>query len=919
MHFIHMKIFILQVCIQHFSDELIIKESSFIDSATGNIIKVPLSHYKLKDGAVPSIFDGCPSYMTKNIKCRETRDEKLKNAEMRNMNIAITESLKSNEEYKKNHFFSDYGEFRNLLKGMNIDSFWFLHELSDKTCFTAIDFVPCPIVKFSIVIYHNLNVEVFAKNVKLRNIGKFNFPFSLSSVNELEELLHEVKSYHVDKNDCNEIVDLIHELLNQLKEHVSNEKINAIEFLDEQISLLLVQKNLLRYSSELLIFCSLLHSISPHSYKFFRDSNQLTLPHPSTIERLCSSFHLDPKIEQSEENFLLYARNKFQYLKPNEILTSLMIDEIHLKPYFDYKGGNVAGKSANNEKAANAAYVFMLHSFLSDFSDVVHVLPVNNINADFLHEFVKKVILGLEEIGYRVISVSSDNNSLNGKAMSLFSIPNKLSIVYPHPADPKRPLFFIFDPVHIFKCIRNNWINQKNGQNMYFPDFDDYSKTKTACFQTIKNIHSLEEGQLLKYAYGISVKALCPTSMERQNVRLVAQIFNDHVVEGLRKVGNQTNEPHCSDTADFIEIILKWWKIMNVKSLFKGTHKRDKFMEPLTSNLNDEKRIFLHKFLNWLDAWKAAKYDSGFLTRETYTALSHTTHAVLELCDYCTNELGFTYLLPGKIQTDLLERRFGKFRQLSGGQYNVTIRQIFENESKLRLQSLRSLQVKSAQFGEISINLSENCETDIKCESSEYLKFIEINVEDDDLISLIPILPIINYVAGYCCYSYAKSKKCHLCKDSITVNDTAGKLQILDDVENSYIQALDRGGLAYPKPEVLEIILHSYVVVQKLISAKYEHLFLQMQKQKALTVKLILHILQRKEIYLNENKCSIHSSNFIIESLVSRSVNTFLNNYCRECNNYLTNDRLFKNKATAKVNQVSNTKVKKRKIQTLTN
>ncbi|GBN01003.1 hypothetical protein AVEN_260944-1 [Araneus ventricosus] len=94
----------------------------------------------------------------------------------------------------------------------------------------------------------------------------------------------------------------------------------------------------------------------------------------------------------------------------------------------------------------------------------------------------------------------------------------------------------------------------------------------------------------------------------------------------------------------------------------------------------------------------------------------------------------------------------------------------------------------------------------------------------------------ISNVAGYCCYSYAKSKKCQSCKDSISVND---KFEIPDDVEDSYIQALDRGCLAYPKPGVLQIIIYSYVVVQQLISEKYEHMFLKMQKLKALKVRKI--------------------------------------------------------------------------------
>jgi hypothetical protein len=44
----------------------------------------------------------------------------------------------------------------------------------------------------------------------------------------------------------------------------------------------------------------------------------------------------------------------------------------------------------------------------------------------------------------------------------------------------------------------------------------------------------------------------------------------------------------------------------------------------------------------------------------------------------CIKELGFNYFLPGKIQTDALEYRFGKYRTMAGSQYLVSLRQLFE-------------------------------------------------------------------------------------------------------------------------------------------------------------------------------------------------------------------------------------------------
>lgn len=126
-----------------------------------------------------------------------------------------------------------------------------------------------------------------------------------------------------------------------------------------------------------------------------------------------------------------------------------MVDEIHIKPFFEYKGGNIAGVAANSGQAANSAFVFMVHSLMNKFKEVVHIVPVHKPNAEFLHKLLRGVICGLEKIGFKVICVVTDNNAINRKAM----LPFILSVVpasrksptndfvFPHPCDAQRPLF----------------------------------------------------------------------------------------------------------------------------------------------------------------------------------------------------------------------------------------------------------------------------------------------------------------------------------------------------------------------------------------------------------------------------------------------------------------------------------------------
>ncbi|KAH6919828.1 hypothetical protein HPB50_029185 [Hyalomma asiaticum] len=61
----------------------------------------------------------------------------------------------------------------------------------------------------------------------------------------------------------------------------------------------------------------------------------------------------------------------------------------------------------------------------------------------------------------------------------------------------------------------------------------------------------------------------------------------------------------------------------------------------------------------------ALKHDAGHLTKETHLSFGQTSRALHEISVYCLEELKFQYVLLGKFQTNSLEDRFRKYRQLS--------------------------------------------------------------------------------------------------------------------------------------------------------------------------------------------------------------------------------------------------------------
>ena len=59
----------------------------------------------------------------------------------------------------------------------------------------------------------------------------------------------------------------------------------------------------------------------------------------------------------------MYIKNKFKLIRQQDTTVSLLVDEIHLKPYIDYKSRNIISLSDNSNKAATCAFAFIMWEF----------------------------------------------------------------------------------------------------------------------------------------------------------------------------------------------------------------------------------------------------------------------------------------------------------------------------------------------------------------------------------------------------------------------------------------------------------------------------------------------------------------------------------------------------------------------------
>jgi hypothetical protein len=135
----------------------------------------------------------------------------------------------------------------------------------------------------------------------------------------------------------------------------------------------------------------------------------------------------------------------------------------------------------NGKSVATHLLVFMLRSLISDHKLIAaYYFTGNSTNCQMFRNTVQNVIKSVESFGkFKIHSVVNDMGPLNQsmwKSANIHSKRDSTSVSAIHPYDLSRKLFFIADPTHLIKNLRNlllthdiilpeQYIRQKNLQS----------------------------------------------------------------------------------------------------------------------------------------------------------------------------------------------------------------------------------------------------------------------------------------------------------------------------------------------------------------------------------------------------------------------------------------------------------------------
>ena len=113
---------------------------------------------------------------------------------------------------------------------------------------------------------------------------------------------------------------------------------------------------------------------------------------------------------------------------------------------------------------------------------------------------------------------------------------------------------------------------------------------------------------------------LTPKHTEKQSVPLCLQIFCDETDTALRTHTATKDEDGIEETATFIEKVVKFWKICNVKSKYQDVLRNNPFRGVIEDE-NDPKLVYLVQFGEMCLKMKSTtKHRVKQLTRHTALA-----------------------------------------------------------------------------------------------------------------------------------------------------------------------------------------------------------------------------------------------------------------------------------------------------------
>ena len=185
---------------------------------------------------------------------------------------------------------------------------------------------------------------------------------------------------------------------------------DLIKFLIEQLQLLQVPKQAIRYSTATITTAFLWQQTSYSLYKKLRELFIL-----SSVSRLRSySNYLSVEAGSLD---MSYLKQRTEILEEKEKTVTLIIDEVYTANRIVYSNGTFVGLN-NDREPAKTVLTFIFQLTCSKFKDLVCLVLVHKLSSAQLRYWLDKAMAALSVI-FCVLAVSVDNHVCNRYVLSM--------------------------------------------------------------------------------------------------------------------------------------------------------------------------------------------------------------------------------------------------------------------------------------------------------------------------------------------------------------------------------------------------------------------------------------------------------------------------------------------------------------------
>lgn len=827
-----------KVCSQHFTADDYVSETNPANRQTVKRVNRP----SLKCDAIPTVFHNFPTYLRSEPVTRRS-ERATSTSRLENENLELTLNIESFEE---EDVVGSLESLKTKFSGDSPSSNFVLSPTSSVESLIFLQFAtgsPPKIVK-SVVVFCDLSFVAYEGTECIPSRvyeHSMSFPKNITRYTDFLNLLSNVNNYDSEKAPLYEAIDILSSYVDN--HEMSHFSVQKILFICEQLQLLCHPPGLhQKFSTNLLTIATLWKAHSTSCYKAILSENVLTLPSLRTLRRIAQNF------SSLESDTSRYLSLRIENLNRYERTVILLFDEIYVHQCIEYNNGRFVGLSTNDDKPATTLLCFMIKSLASKYSDVVATIPIHGLNVNCLREHCFNVLKVVMNAGFHVVALCSDNHPVNRSFYKYLS--DDVNIPCDNPFDPTQKLYLLIDPTHTIKNLYNNF-----QRRVHFEFPKGFSFT-TANFNHVKSLYELESSMSLRMAHKLNKAVLAPTNIQRASAKLAFALFSDSTISAFQY--HTTHEhPEWSDTFKFLSFITDLTKLCNIRSKYVGQKSRDVLKLPFDSESDERLKMFLD-YADFFKKWRASKRQG--LTTETFLAIENVCRVLPNLIALLLSTYDFEFVLTGFLQSDPLEARFGRYRQMSGGNFFISVKQVIESERKIRLSSI-------LKHSDISLDRINECAD----RHEGNVRFAEpFDIDDLPDVQMIESeLQIVYFISGYCAKRVVDDVKCTEC-----INFFISRFTDLPTVEHpcDFFSNLNRGGLKAPADEIFILCCTAYEVFCKIKrSSKFED-FLRLDSPRDVFVVTVLNHMKTNNICHN-----ICSANHDLESYFQKSISVFFN------------------------------------------